>query len=103
MRLNSKERRSFLAASHVLPVCLHIDPEKIDAGVVGHVRTALCGSQLIKVRVHSRSRDECERVAKRLAVEAPCEIVRRVGFVLLLCRSSAADPVSQPHAQAGQR
>lgn len=62
--------------------------------VVEHLRQAFQKSPLVKVKVQTDERQACETVAKSLTERVPCELVRRVGRVLVLFREADGGPES---------
>ncbi len=60
--------------------------------VVEHLRQAFQKSPLVKVKVQTDERQACETVAKSLTERVPCELVRRVGRVLVLFREADGGP-----------
>lgn len=91
MTLTAKERKALVARSHRLKATLALSPTRVDEGAVAHVRSALAERDLIKVRVQADERSACEQVAAELVKRVPCELVRRVGRVLLLYRRPDAE------------
>ena len=49
----------------------------------------VAGPDLLKVRISTDDREECDRVAEELAARLPCQLVQRVGRVALLFRPAA--------------
>lgn len=86
MSLTAKQRRELLAASHALRPVATLSEEGVSEAAVGHVRTSFGGASLVKVRVATESRAACERIAAELAERVPCEVVKRLGRVVLLYR-----------------
>lgn len=64
----------------------------IDDAVIEHVRQHLAQNELAKIRIRAERREMCAEVADELARRVPCEIVTRVGRVVLLYREKAAGP-----------
>jgi RNA-binding protein YhbY len=91
MPLTSQQRRAFVAASHRLPASLTISSGEIGEAVVAHVRSAFASRELIKVRVNAEHAPECDAAAAELAARVPCEIVKRIGHVVLLYQSARAE------------
>ncbi|MGD8454132.1 MAG: YhbY family RNA-binding protein [Phycisphaerae bacterium] len=91
MSLSAKERKALIAAGHHLKAGLMLSPGRIDDGAVAHVRAALADRELVKVRVRADERSACEETAAELVARVPCELVQRVGRVLLLYRPPAAE------------
>ena len=86
MTLTAKERRKLLAESHTLKPLVVASASKLTSDVVEHVRAALAGQRLMKVRLHADSGAECDAAAVTLARDVPCEIVKRVGRIVVLYR-----------------
>ncbi len=58
---------------------------------MNQIRAALERTPLLKVRVLGHDREAIGAMAERIAAEAPCVVVARVGFVLTLYRPAAED------------
>jgi RNA-binding protein YhbY len=82
--MNSKQRRELLAAANRLDARVAISPGEISDDVVAHVRSALGRSSLIKVRIQTRDREECDATAHALAARCSLELVQVVGRVAVL-------------------
>jgi RNA-binding protein YhbY len=81
--LSSKERHELAARSHGLKASMVL-PTEVTADHVQHVRDAFAAAELIKIRIRGLDRASRDLAAKELAARVPCEIVRRVGRVVLL-------------------
>lgn len=81
-----KPRRELIKRGHGLKAELSISAEEISDAAVEHVRAFLTARELGKVRIHADSAAECEAAAADLAGRVPCEVVSRVGRVVLLYR-----------------
>jgi putative YhbY family RNA-binding protein len=86
MSLTAKQRRELLAASHPLKPLVTISPDNLSDDVVAQVRAAFTGRTLLKVRVNADHAAACDAVAADLAARVPCDLVKRVGHVLILHR-----------------
>jgi RNA-binding protein len=97
MGLSSAERRALVAKGHRLKARVVIRADEISDSTVAHVRQALAGQELIKVRINTDDRQECLQAAQELAGRIPCELVQRVGRVALLYRPAPeeGDPREQ--------
>ena len=84
MALNTKERRALSAQSHSLKAALSVSAEALTDNVVAHVRSNLAAHRLLKVRIHAGNGEECDAAAAEIARRVPCEVVRRIGRVVLL-------------------
>lgn len=90
MSLSSAQRRSLAAAGNRLKAGIHVSADAPDDGLLSHLRTAFERGELLKVRVNAADREQVVRVAAALAAAVPCELVQRVGRVVLLYRPRAA-------------
>ena len=88
MSLTAKERRELLTASHRLRPVAEVASENVSDAVIAQVRTAFTGRQLLKVRVRADCAADCAAVADEFVRRVPCDLVRRVGHVLVLHRES---------------
>lgn len=84
MTLPATQRKQLLAESHRLKATIALHADQIDDNRVAHVRTALAGQRLVKVRINADNSDECDAAAAELARLIPCELVKRIGRVALL-------------------
>jgi len=81
--LNPKERRELAARGHHLKASVTL-PTEVVADHVRQVRNAFAGGDLVKIRIRGEDRAACERAAAEVADSVPCQIVQRVGRVVLL-------------------
>ncbi len=86
MALSGKARRALLAQAHSLKARIILRAGAIDEAAVAHVRAALATQPLLKVRIQTDDRSECDHAARTLAERAGCELVRRIGRVAVLYR-----------------
>ena len=91
MALSSQQRRDLFGQGHLLKPVATLAAGELSEGAVAHVRATFAGRELIKVRVNADSSAECDVLGEQLARRVPCEVVRRVGRILLLYR--AAGPI----------
>ena len=87
MTLNAKLRRELIKRGHGQKAELSVSAGEISDAVVEHVRTYMAGRELGKVRIRADSAAECDEAAAELAERVPCEVVSRVGRVVLLYRT----------------
>ena len=91
MAITPQQRRALLVEGHHLKPVATLAAGELSDGAVAHVRAAFTGRELVKLRVNADSGAECDGLAEELARRVPCEVVRRLGRVLLVYR--AAEPV----------
>lgn len=96
MPLTGKERKALAASANRLEAKIHVSPGALTESVIAHLSTMLGETELLKVRVNSRDRDECDLVGMELVEKLGCEVVSRVGHVLVLYRAKPADPPPGP-------
>ncbi len=90
MALSAKERRRLMSRANRLPVVATIAARELsEAGelaeaAVEHVRACLAQHELAKVRLSAPDRHAFRRAAEALAARVPCELVGRVGRVVVL-------------------
>jgi len=89
MPLSSNERRALAARGQRLRARIVIRAGELSETAVAHVRSAFARADLIKVRISTDDRVACERAAAQLAERIPCELVQRIGRVVLLYRPAA--------------
>jgi RNA-binding protein len=99
MPLSPKQRKQLLAESHALRPAVTLAGDALTDAGVDHVRQAFNDRELIKVRVPTDDGKTCDQRAAQLADQVPCEIVKRVGRMVILYRS-AAGPAGAPHVDA---
>ena len=87
MALTSAQRRALTATANRLPANIHVSPGELGEAVIAHIRAAFGKSEIVKVRVNSRDRDECELVGIELAEKTGGELVARLGHVVVLFRA----------------
>jgi len=90
MPLRPEQRRALIARSHELQPSATISADQLTDSVIEHLRALLRRRELAKVRVRTDDRAECDRVAAELAALVPCEVVTRIGRVVLLYRPKEA-------------
>ena len=90
MALSAQERRRLIARGHRLKAALTVAADHVADSTILHVRRFLAEHELAKVRIRADTRLECEQAAAELAEQVPCEIVTRVGRVVLFYRPKDA-------------
>lgn len=73
-----------MAASHRLKPVAAISADRLTDEAVVHVRACLADRPLVKVRIHAETAAECDAAAADVARRVPCEVVKRIGRVVLL-------------------
>jgi len=98
MGLTSKERRQLLSESHRLKPAVMASAEALSDNVIANIRAGLARHPLLKVRIQADTPAECDVAAADVARRVPCEIVKRIGRVVVLHASNAdrADVGDQP-------
>jgi len=87
MPLTPGRKRELLAASHALRAAAVIPAGGPTQAQLEHVRACLASRAIVKVRVAADNSEDCDTVGEALVSGVPCELVRRVGRVLILYRS----------------
>ncbi len=87
MALSAKEKRALVGASHRLKPAVVLDADGVSASAAEHVRNCFADREMIKVRIHADSGAACDAAAVELAEQVPCEIIKRIGRVVLLYRT----------------
>jgi len=101
MPLDQKQRKALLAASHRLKPAVIVSPGELSEGVIAHVLASFGDRELIKVRVAADSAAECDAVAGQIVARVGCEIVKRVGRVIVLYREKGTGVAEAvPEAEA---
>lgn len=95
MSLSSQQRHDLMARGHRLKATITVAGELPSQSAVDHVRRTFSGRDLFKVRVNTEDRDTCDRVGAALAEAVPCELVQRIGRVLLLYRAPAVPQMDE--------
>lgn len=89
MALTGKQRQALVAESHKLKAAMIISAEEPSQRMVDDLRTSLAGGGLIKVRINVHTGELCDAMAAALATRVPCEVVKRIGRVVLFYKSAA--------------
>src|SRR5262245_28629515 len=87
MPLSTTQRKSLAAAANRLPAHINVSPGALSDAVIAHIQSAFGKGEVLKIRVNSRDRDECELVGLELAEKIGGELVARVGHVVVLFRA----------------
>lgn len=88
MPLTGKQRRELMARSHALKPSL-IVTEGVSPSICTHLRQLLEKQDLVKVRLATEDRDECDAWAAELAESVQSELVRRTGRIAIYYRTPA--------------
>ena len=86
MPLTSQQRKALAAQANRLKAHVIISADELSDATVVHVRRAFGDKELLKVRISTDDRNECQQAAEELARQLPCELVQRIGRVALLYR-----------------
>ena len=86
MPLNSAQRRVLAARGNRLKARVIVRADELSEATVAHVRQAFGQAELLKIRISTDDRAACDRAALQLGQRVPCEVVQRVGRVVLLYR-----------------
>jgi len=89
--LSGKARRALLAQAHGLKARITLRAAELSDAAIEHVRAALTVQPLLKVRIQTDDRSECDAAARALAERLGCELVRRIGRVVVLYRPEEPD------------
>lgn len=84
MALTPKQRQALVAASHRLKPAVTVGAGNVSDSAVAQVRAAFAGHELIKIRVNADDGPVCDATATDLVQRVPCEVVKRIGRVVLL-------------------
>jgi len=79
MAMTSAERRDLMARARELLARNLIGKAGLTEAVMGQIRAALAGGELLKLRL-PKDREEATQLIRRIEAEGPCELVGRVGF-----------------------
>lgn len=91
MSLTPRQRQDLLRASHSLRAVATLQAGDLSPGGLANIRAALANRELIKVRVRAETPQECDAAAVQIARAIPCELVKRVGRVVVLYRPAQSD------------
>jgi RNA-binding protein len=86
MPLSSAQRRVLAARGNRLKARVIIRADELSDATVTHVRQAFGQGELLKIRISTDDRAACDRAALQLGERVPCEVVQRLGRVVLLYR-----------------
>lgn len=95
MSLTANQRRELASQGNRLKAQITIAPGDLGPTVVEHVRRAFAERELLKVRIVTDDRGDTADAAEQLAAAVPCELVQKVGRVLLLYRAKPAGDASE--------
>lgn len=88
MELNSKQRKFLEALAHDMEPVVRIGKFGVTKTVIKTVSDNLEARELIKVKILENAEIEREEAAQELVLKANCTLVRIIGRVLVLFRSS---------------
>jgi RNA-binding protein len=105
--LDSARRRALRAEAHHLEPVVAIGQQGLTPAVLHEIDVALLAHELVKVRVHSESRDAREAMLAEIAGALDCAPVQHLGKLLILWRANPDKPPAAPErreaAPAGAR
>jgi len=82
------QRRRLLSKANRIRANILVGRHGLTEAVVANVRRALDKSDLLKVRVDVERGAEADRIGADLAREVPCEVIKRIGKVLILYKKN---------------
>jgi len=88
--LSTRQRSALLAESHRLKPTVHVTADNLGPASIQQVREGFRKHALLKVRVNAQDGRACDAAAAELSRQVPCEVVKRVGRVVVLYRSDSA-------------
>ncbi len=86
--MTSTRRRELLAQSHGVSVAVVLTAGELSEAGLAQVRACLARHELVKVRISANSGRECDASAAKLTAGIPCELVKRIGRVVILYRAA---------------
>lgn len=86
MSLTAAQRRELASQANRLSAQVVISSGAVSDAVVAHVSRAFGKGELLKVRINTNDRSEAEATAAALAGRIGGEIVKRLGFVVVIYR-----------------
>jgi RNA-binding protein YhbY len=99
MGMSGAQRRELIARGHQLKAAVAIVGDAVGEGALAHIRDLLKKRELLKVRIKAEDAATCDRTAAELARGVPCEVVSRVGRIVLLWSAEQ----TQEHGAAGEK
>ena len=89
--LTASQRRELAAQANRLSAQVVVSAGPVGDAVAAHVIRAFGKGELLKVRINTSDRDEAQATADALAQHIGGEIVKRLGFVVVLFRPQAVE------------
>lgn len=86
MSLSNVQRRELLKQSHHLKAVATFSARSLGPGTVEHIRQILTRHDVAKVRISADTAAECDLAAETLAAQVPCDLVGRIGRIVILHR-----------------
>lgn len=86
MALSARERRVLAARGNRLRPAATLGDRELTESMIESVRRLLRREELVKVRVATQDRAAFAAMSDALAARVPCELVQRIGRVMLLYR-----------------
>ena len=90
--LNSKQRAYLRSLGNELEPIFQIGKGGLSEELLDQLDAALEARELIKVRVLKNCLEDEEALAEEISEALDCDVVQRIGRVLLLYRQSLKDP-----------
>lgn len=100
MPLTAAQRRELATQANRLAAHVVISAGEISDAVVAHVSRAFGKGELLKIRINTSDRIEAESTGTALAERIGGEIVKRLGFVIVLYRPHPEIPRGSASATA---
>ncbi len=82
--LNSAEKKRLAAQANRLASSVTVAGGELTEAAIAHVRAALSSHPLVKVRIQTDDKREVDAAARQLAERVPCELIRRIGRVVVV-------------------
>lgn len=96
MPLSAAQRRELSAAANKLSAHIVISAGEVSDAVVAHVARAFGKNELLKVRINTGDRAEADATGELLAERIGGEIIKRLGFVIVLYRPQPEASQEEP-------
>jgi RNA-binding protein len=91
--IDTKTRRKMRQIAHHLSPVVSVGGQAVTGAVVSEAERALNDHELIKIKIHSESRDERASAITELVDSLNAEVVQKIGKVVVLYRHNPnADP-----------
>lgn len=88
MSSGSQDKQQLRARARTLKAAIIIGRAGLTDAVIDEIRRRFTRTDLLKIRIGVPDHDQVDPIVERIAVEVPCELVSRLGFVATFVRQT---------------